>query len=472
MKEVTESMDTYVLPTGSFSRTFLGRDEIPRAVAYHTPSQSVALLEGDSANVWQRIFDDKGHTGKALEYIIANGQFEGDPVVEARNVLDSFLASLCEANLLSKPGCDADGPLKSIVPPSTILEVVDARKNTEALIAQVMADNRTFYSLVLELTYRCNEKCVHCYCPEDRQTVELTAAQISTLLDEFQSMGGMFLVITGGEVFARRDIKSILRDLSQRNIVVNVISNLTMADEEDLELLAALAPRSVGCSIYSSEPEIHDSITRVPGSWHRSIAAIRSLRARGVPVIMKAPLMAKSISGWRSIEDLADGLGCDVQFDVNITARNDGGLSPIDLRVMDRAALDDLFSSRFYRLYMNDEPMIMADEGQRSEALLCGAGATGLSVGPDGTIHPCIALMTKLGRWPQESLREIWDQSPFFNEWASRKLVDIERCSACKHFSFCNRCPGAWHSETGSVTQPSDYTCYLAEVWFGCAEKS
>jgi radical SAM protein with 4Fe4S-binding SPASM domain len=285
-------------------------------------------------------------------------------------------------------------------------------------------------------------------------------------------MGGMSLLITGGEVFARKDIKAILRNLRHRNIVVNVISNLTMADEECLDLLADLMPRSVGCSIYSADPVIHDGVTRISGSWGRSVAAIRALKERGVPVIMKAPLMKHTIHGWRDIEALADGMECDMQFDVNITPKNDGGQSPVDLRVKDQAVLQDLFSSRFDRLYINDEPMTLAADEQRHQALLCGAGATGLAVGPDGTIRACIGLMNALGKWPQQSLRNIWEHSPFFDQWANQRLMNIEKCSTCQHFAFCNRCPGSWQLETGSVTKPPDYTCYLARIWSGCVEKS
>ena len=463
---------TYTLPIGSFSRTFVGRDGVIRAVAYHTPSQSVALLEGDSANVWQRIFDDKGGAENALAYIVANGSFKSDPVVEARGVLDGFVASLCNANLLVDPSKDVGTEPQTAKSPPAGRHLLTAIEDTESQVAQFMADNRIFYSLALELTYRCNEKCVHCYCPENRKTAELTAAQISELLDEFESMGGMSLLITGGEVFARKDIKAILRNLRHRNIVVNVISNLTMADEECLDLLADLMPRSVGCSIYSADPVIHDGVTRISGSWGRSVAAIRALKERGVPVIMKAPLMKHTIHGWRDIEALADGMECDMQFDVNITPKNDGGQSPVDLRVKDQAVLQDLFSSRFDRLYINDEPMTLAADEQRHQALLCGAGATGLAVGPDGTIRACIGLMNALGKWPQQSLRNIWEHSPFFDQWANQRLMNIEKCSTCQHFAFCNRCPGSWQLETGSVTKPPDYTCYLARIWSGCVEKS
>ncbi|MDR3727130.1 MAG: radical SAM protein [Terracidiphilus sp.] len=462
----------YFLPSGSFSRTYVGQDGIIRAVAYHTPTQSVAMLEGDSANVWQRIFDAKGKTEEALAYILDNGHFAGDPSVEAQAILDGFVASLCNANLLVDLSVDVGAQRQPNVSTSTIRNVANASENAETIIGQFMADNRIFYSLVLELTYRCNERCVHCYCPEHRQTAEMTASQIAALLDEFQSMGGMSLLITGGEVFARKDIKVILQDLERRNIVVNVISNLTMADEEDLELLANLNPRSIGCSIYSGTPTIHDKVTRLPGSWSRSVAAIRHLRDRSIPVIIKAPLMEINIHEWRAIEDLANELGCDVQFDVSITPKNDGKQSPIDLRVKDQAVLEDLFSSRFYRIYKNEEPMVIASEEQRDQALLCGAGSSGLAVGPDGTIRACIGLMNKIGHWPHESLLHVWDHSSFFTAWTNQRLMDIAKCSTCQYFSFCNRCPGSWQLETGSVTEPANYTCYLARIWSGCSMNS
>lgn len=459
----------FLLPAGCFSRTYVGKDGVARAIAYHTPSQSVAILEGDSANIWQRIFDAKGKTDAAFAYILENGCFEGDPVAEAKSILDSFLGALCDQNLLVDSSLNVNPGKYAPPPASAIRNTENPQDDVEMQVGQFMADNHIFHSLTLELTYRCNETCIHCYCPDNRKTEELTASQISALLDEFESLGGMSLLITGGEIFARRDIKVILRDLSQRNLVVSVISNLTMADDEGLEMLASLYPRSVGCSIYSADADTHDGVTRLPGSWSRSVAALRALKARGVPVLMKSPLMEHTISGWRDIEALAQDIGCDVQFDVSITPKNDGGQQPIDLRTKDAAALKELFSSRFYSLYQNGEKIVTVSEEQRKDAILCGAGATGLNVGPSGAVKACIGMMHELGKWPQQSLQEIWDESPFFAAWTSQKLIDIEKCSTCKHFSFCNRCPGSWELETGSVTRPAGYTCYLAEIWHGCS---
>jgi hypothetical protein len=138
------------------------------------------MLEGDSANVWQRVFDDRGYTERALAYIVANGRFEGDPDIGAQEVLNVFLLSLCDAGLLMDSRRDErDQPVQTW-PASTIRAAANGPENVETQIAQFMSDNHIFYSLVLELTYRCNERCVHCYCPDNRQTAELTATQIAT----------------------------------------------------------------------------------------------------------------------------------------------------------------------------------------------------------------------------------------------------------------------------------------------------
>jgi radical SAM protein with 4Fe4S-binding SPASM domain len=459
----------YSLPAGSFSRMYLGKDGIPRAIAYHTPSQSVALIEGDSAEVWTRLFEDKGRTDSASSYVLEHGCFHENPREEARRVVEDFARSLVDVNLLTTRAPQSETvDDRELIEPSTIGEAADARKNVELQISNFVAANRILYGLTVELTYRCNERCIHCYCPENRCTDELTTAQFFSLLDEFQSGGGLVLTLTGGEVFFRRDIKTILHGLVDRNVVVNVISNLTMADEESLDILAEIHPRSVGCSIYSAVPEVHDRITGVLHSWERSVGALRALKVRGVPILLKTPLMRNTVKGAESVKALADDLACDVQFDLNITPRNDGGRGPIDLRVKETAAIRELFALPYYRIYRDDEPFAIADEGDAASAMLCGAGATGLVVGPDGSIRPCMGLMKPLGQWPGSSLRDVWETSPFFPEWSGYRLTDIEKCSKCAVRPFCNRCPGAWELETGSAKRPSDYTCFVAEVWSGC----
>ena len=454
----------YIIPKGVFFRYYGLPSNESATVVYNTISQSVVLLEGDSAEVGKLILESGGKTDSALDYILKNGTFENDPQEESRSILSEFLKSLAEADFL----VDSEHPeLKkrtSIHRADNIKEVVDLRENPALQIGQFMADHHVFYNLMFETTYRCNEHCEHCYLPSIKSSQELSVLEIEKLLTEFYSLGGFSILLTGGELLIRKDILDIFKIVKSLGLMSSMVSNLNLLDDDKLQAIIELAPHSVGCSVYSARAELHDAITTVKGSFEKSIHSIRQLRSAGVPVVIKTPLMRSTAPYWKEIEKLAQDLDCEYQMDLSITAKNDGGLSPLALRVEDEDLLKEIYSSKFYNLFLNNEAL--ADNVHISpEAGLCGAGASGLCVEPGGTIRPCIALNISLGKYPEKSLSDVWYHSPFFKEFGSIKFKDIPECSECSNIMYCVRCPGAWLAEHGDFRKPAPYTCKLARIW-------
>lgn len=454
MKEPT----TFSINSGVFSRIYRWPDRTV-SIAYHTPTRSVSTLEGDSAEVWWRLFESGGATDSVLDYMLAHGEFGADPQSGARETLDAFAQHLEESNLLRGPRNQAP----SCGPTNAVADLASPERNPDQKIGQWMADHHVLYNLTLETTYRCNERCVHCYLPEQADPQELTLDQIDRLFSEFHALGGFHLGLTGGEVGVRKDFGDIL-DLAKRyGFVTGILSNLTRFSDEMLAKIIDLRPKSVSCSLYSARPELHDAVTRLQGSFDRSLRAIQTLREAGVTVAIKTPLMKHTAAGWREVEALADRLGCGFQMDLNITAKNDGGLSPLAQRVEDAETAEDVFSAPLYRITLMNEPL-QAGAGPDLSARLCGAGAAGLTVSPDGTIRPCIGMSEPLGQFPADTLARIWHESPFFERWTQLSLADVP-CGRCADFRTCSRCPGAWHAEHGSYTRPTDYNCFLARAW-------
>jgi radical SAM protein with 4Fe4S-binding SPASM domain len=444
----------YCLPSGEFF-----------AVAYHTPTNRISSFDGDSAQVWNRIWESKGDTRTAFEYILTNGAFEQDPESETLELLNAFVGDLIQANLLVDTDARVVEPRPTFAENAhSLREIVDLRYNPEQQVSQRLADHHILYALTLEVTYTCNERCSHCYIPEYRDEQRLSVSQIEHLLLEFRDMGGFAVLITGGEPLMRKDFNEILDVVTRMGFVVSLNSNLTLMDDTHLEAIAKAHPKSVGCSIYSADPSKHDAITQIKGSHGRSIDSIRRLRSRGIPVVIKAPLMESTAAAWRDIETLANNLNCEIQYDLNITSKTDGGGSPLSQRVTNKGVLMDVFSNRFYKLAHNDESYAAATT-VTPEASLCGAGANSLSVSPDGAIHPCLALPHPLGQFPHVSLKEVWETAPFFRSFGALRLSNVERCSQCDKLIYCNRCPGAWEAETGSIIVPPEYTCLLASTY-------
>ena len=57
----------------------------------------------------------------------------------------------------------------------------------------------------VELTYRCNLRCAHCYIPHRSGRGELSTDEWKGLLDQVAEAGCLYLLVTGGEPFLRRD---------------------------------------------------------------------------------------------------------------------------------------------------------------------------------------------------------------------------------------------------------------------------
>jgi len=444
------------LPPDLFSRTY-SLATGPTSIIYRTHNQAIAVLDGDSAEVWRRIFDNHGNLDAAVEYIATNGTFEGDREQEARGVLEGFLRDLVQEHVLGERRPQTE------ITQFNSMRSAAVPENLEHAFKQTLAHNRVCCDLVLELTYRCNERCRHCYLPEHRSASELSLDEIDSLLHDFCDLGGCSVALTGGEILTRADILDVLALVGRSRLVPSLASNLLLLDESTLGAMVALCPRSVGCSIYSARPDLHDAVTRVPGSLNKSLRSIERLREAGISVVMKTPILKATAPHWREVEELADRLGCALQLDLSITARNDGKLTPLTERVTDPAIIQEIFSSRFYSLSYSGE-QIAQMTGPCDEAGLCGAGAIGLTVGPSGEIRPCVGLNISLGNVRENGIAEVWRNSPFLREFGAIRAKDVEVCSHCKDFAMCFRCPGAWLAEHGSYRKPTEYACFLGHA--------
>ena len=142
----------------------------------------------------------------------------------------------------------------------------------------------------LDLTYRCNERCIHCYLDHDDHG-EMTTAEILGLLDQLAAAGTFFLNISGGEIFMRPDLFEIVEYARKLQFSVKLKTNAVMIRAAKAKRIAALNVESVQVSLYSHDAATHDQITKLPGSFKRTMEGVRFLRDAGVKVIFANVLM-------------------------------------------------------------------------------------------------------------------------------------------------------------------------------------
>jgi MoaA/NifB/PqqE/SkfB family radical SAM enzyme len=94
-------------------------------------------------------------------------------------------------------------------------------------------------SVQLDLTYRCNERCVHCYLDHDDHG-EMTTTEIKDLLDQLAAAGVFFLILSGGEIFLRKDLFEIVEHARKLLFSVKLKTNAVLIREAKARRIADL----------------------------------------------------------------------------------------------------------------------------------------------------------------------------------------------------------------------------------------
>jgi len=309
----------------------------------------------------------------------------------------------------------------------------------------------------VDLTWRCNERCIHCYLDHDDPD-ELTFEETRSLLDQMADAGVFFVTFSGGEIFLRKDLRDIVAHARLRDFDIKLKTNAVMIGEKEVAWISELGVHQVQVSIYSDSPETHDAITKVRGSLERSIRAIRFLRGRGVKVVIACVLMKLNSGDFAGVQRLAADLDAQFTLDPTITPHVNGDRSLLRLNIP-----QDELASLFHNPLLNGgkdttclPPPPVDDD--ILDGTPCSAGHTALYISPHGELWPCVQFPIVCGSIRESRFIDIWNQSPQLREVRAIRARDLTTCSSCGHVGSCSRCPGlAWME--GSMYGPSSADC-------------
>ena len=100
-----------------------------------------------------------------------------------------------------------------------------------------------------DLTYRCNERCVHCYLDHEDHG-EMTTAEVKHVLDQLAEAGTLFLTLSGGELLLRRDFFELLTYARRLRFDVKIKTNAILIGERDAARIRELGVRQIQISVY------------------------------------------------------------------------------------------------------------------------------------------------------------------------------------------------------------------------------
>jgi len=345
----------------------------------------------------------------------------------------------------------------------------------DRLISRTVEKHRPL-SVHFDLTYRCNERCVHCYLDHDDQG-ELTTAECLQVLDDLASSGALFLTFSGGEIFLRPDLYEILAAARSLHFDISLKTNALLVTPERAARLGELGVRRVQISVYSDIPAVHDAITKVPGSLRRTLAAIPILLQHGLQVKLACPLMRENLLAYRGVMALAEKLGVPYILDLTITPMMDGSSGPLAHRASVSSLLPVLRDARLQAckpqptsatarpesVWPLGSAVSSGIESPAYQDLPCSAGHNSCYISPYGDVFPCVQLPQAAGNLRREKFDDIWYHAPQLERLRAIRESQLPICSRCEIRSYCERCPGLALMEGGNLLGAYERACALAE---------
>lgn len=323
----------------------------------------------------------------------------------------------------------------------------------------------------IELTSRCNERCVHCYIPHECKNQDIDYELMIDTLRQCKEMNVLTIVFSGGEPMLHPNFCEFLRIAKDMDFNVTVLSNLTALTDEIVDALKYKHASCVNVSLYSMIPEVHDEITTVKNSHNKTISNINKLIENNIPIQINCPVMKQNKESFFGVIKWGQNKKCTVNTDYLIMARSDrttdnlsNRLSKEDLPyVIEKFLENDIVVRSNLNKPDRDKEKFVSDPDGR----VCGVGISTLCMVTNGDIYPCAGWQKYIcGNIKKTPLKTIWSDSPQVNYLRTLRQKDFAKCLNCKDKNFCLMCMSrnSNENEDGDIFEIPQITCDAASI--------
>ena len=299
-------------------------------------------------------------------------------------------------------------------------------------LINVLTYNGFLTSIYLNLNYTCNQDCIHCCNPKDMNSYSINFEQAKKIIDEASDLGAFYIILTGGECTINNDFIKIAKYITEKQLRLFVLTNSQKLydDEKLFNDLINLYPAQVQITLFSMNPLIHDKITRVKGSQHKTVEVIKKLRAHKIITQIACNVIDCNFNEYKQVKEFADSIGAKFLKDVRFI--NNKNNNNIDVRLKGKKLLDYYLET----IDVNNPRENFCNK----ERFTCSGGIDRLSIAPDLDIHPCNYFNYPLGNFNTISLKEVREKivPEFQKKLTCKNLKDCFKHEYCK---FCEYCP-------------------------------
>lgn len=331
----------------------------------------------------------------------------------------------------------------------------------------VLKTNEFLRSIHIEIASACNERCVHCYIPHKYKTKVMDSDLFYRIIEEGRKMNIIHVTLSGGEPLLHKDIIGFFRRCRELDLSVNVLSNLTLLSDEIIDEMKKNTLLSVQTSVYSMNPVVHDSITKLHGSLEKTICGLKRLMEAKIPVQISCPVMKQNKDDFVSVIRWGYDHNISVAVEPVIFASYDHSGDNLS----NRLTLTEIGKVIDYELEEGYADIIgnLAKEKElmKSDDPICSVCRYSFCISVTGEVYPCAGWQTNvIGILENQSLNEIWQSSDKIKCLRKVKRKDFPKCVNCKDRGYCTVCmmSNSNENQEGDAFRINEFNCKVAEL--------
>jgi radical SAM protein with 4Fe4S-binding SPASM domain len=269
------------------------------------------------------------------------------------------------------------------------------------------------------------------------------------------SLGIREVTLIGGEAYLREDWTEIIAEVRAKGMDCTMTTGGRGVTVARAQAAAKAGLQSVSVSL-DGVGATHDRLRGVSGSFESAVAAIKNLRASGIPVSVNSQINRLTQNQLPQVLDVLIENGChgwQLQLTVPMGRAADAPevlLQPYELLEVFPliAGLKPRADAAGVRIYPGNNvgyfgpfESLLRAHSPVGHGGSCGAGRSTLGIEADGTLKGCPSLHTEEwagGNILDESLKDVWERSARLRYTRDRTVEDLwGYCRTCYYATTC-----------------------------------
>jgi radical SAM protein with 4Fe4S-binding SPASM domain len=344
-------------------------------------------------------------------------------------------------------------------------------QNKSLFFARLQAKKNHFpFSGQLELTYRCNLDCIHCYCKgSENDDKELDSTFWCKTIDDLQKEGGLNLTFSGGEPLLRKDFLEIYSYAKRKGFIITLFTNGQFLDKKLVDYFVNFPPFSIEITLDSLNKNNYETITQKKNSFKNIMKNINNLARTNLPVVIKANCLKQNKNEIGAIKRFAQEMfgkkssnGYCFKYDPMLFTRINGDKTPCNYRLTFEELLEvRKQDSDFWHEYKESLHGDFPTFNRRKNALYkCNVWLKHFFINPFGRLKFCVFSEKFSVDLTKDSFK--YGFYEVFPQLLKKSYKTKSKCRYCALIPICGRCPARAYLETGKEEAPIEYFCDLA----------